>query len=726
LALVLLLVAAGVALGASIPRVVKGLLYKDTTSLVVVFVVLLVADPIVNHIAHLRAAKLSLRAGDALRNRAFAGLATTTPLRPGPHDRAQAVTRVGTDVDRVERGFELLLVGGVAGVLRIVAALYFLADISPAAALLMACIVPLFFIAQSRLSHHLVTADRRRHDFADVLTGRVDESVTANATARGIPVGTWFRRRFAHDAHHLDELSYEQMRLEARLHLATRVVALAGLAAVTTFGVSQSGSAGELLAAILYIELAVLGLESLPPTVRALQQAESGSVRLEPLLRASEDPAATVAASPMGEPSELRLTGPDGTEFVVPRGSWVCAVTSSGEDPAPWLGGLVSPLDGSVLADGEPVTRALATGRACVVTTSARCVDASVRQHLRAVDELLDDAGVDELLGALDIAHLGELPGGGLDAPLGPQGAKLSNGERHRVLLAMALAARPSLLVAGALRPFADPDRARAAIPALRSSGVTLVTTGERASLAEAADLVLFIATDRWHLGTHAELLMSQPDYVARWQQRDADLANLGALAGAGPLEREAVRDRMITERYEPGDTIYREGAPADRVVFVVSGQVELVVGAGTTQERRVTVVGPDNACGDLRLTPDERRAETARALDLVVVRTIGRAVWEAGMLGLLRTDDVERRVLAHVLRRGGADLPELAVAADGADGPAVDAAVRRLLTEGALRQMADGRIVIGASTRRAARSETAAGLLDELAAGPQPSDERA
>lgn len=190
---------------------------------------------------------------------------------------------------------------------------------------------------------------------------------------------------------------------------------------------------------------------------------------------------------------------------------------------------------------------------------------------------------------------------------------------------------------------------------------------------------------------------------------------DVGALKSAGPLEREALRTRMVTERYEPGDTIYREGAPADRMVFVVSGRVEVLGGAGGEAERRLAVIGPGNACGDLRLTPDERRAETARAIDLVVVRTIGRTVWEAGMGGILRSDPTERRVLATVLRRGSLTPDELIGHLPEIDEADTRAAIGSLLREGALRQQPTGELTIGAGQRRSVTSARAGSLLDSL-----------
>jgi len=308
-----------------------------------------------------------------------------------------------------------------------------------------------------------------------------------------------------------------------------------------------------------------------------------------------------------------------------------------------------------------------------------------------------------------------DLPDGGLDTALGVHGALLSIDERHRLLLAMAVAAEADVVVAGRLRPLSDPDVARTLVPQLRSPTTTVVTVVDTADLAQEADLVLFIDGPHWDLGSHHDLLMKLPSYVERWGRPTADIDELGVFADAGPLEREVLRSRMITERYEAGDLIYREGAPADRVVFIVSGQVEIVAAVGTGHERRLAVLGAGNACGDLRLTGDQRRAETARAMDVVVVRTIGLAVWEAGTNGLLRSDPTERRVLASVLRRGGLTADDIALQVPDTDRTAIDAAIAELLREGALRQQLSGQLVVGTTTRRAIRSAAVLDMLKQL-----------
>ncbi len=105
--------------------------------------------------------------------------------------------------------------------------------------------------------------------------------------------------------------------------------------------------------------------------------------------------------------------------------------------------------------------------------------------------------------------------------------------------------------------------------------------------------------------------------------------------------------------------------------------------------------------------------------MDVVVVRTIGLAVWEAGANGLLRTNPTERRVLATVMKRGGLDRDQLADELPGTDPAAVDAAIAELLREGALRQRVSGQLVVGTTTRRAIRSTAVLDMLSQFDSTP-------
>jgi hypothetical protein len=337
--------------------------------------------------------------------------------------------------------------------------------------------------------------------------------------------------------------------------------------------------------------------------------------------------------------------------------------------------------------------------------------NASISDHVRSSAADLTDAEIATLLESVGLAHLRDLPGG-LDEPLGPTGAALTPSERQRLSLAMALAARPRALLIGPLIALADADTAMPILATLRSADVGTVLIAVRSpEVAAVLDLMAFVTADDFAVGTHDQLLIDVADYSRIWGQRllgdEVDLSVLGL----GDTAQESLHARLVTERYTPGEVIYREGAVADRIVFVISGHVEVTTLDADGRPRRVAVLGPGNHCGDLRLTVGERRAESAHALDNCVVRTLSREAISAGMTGLLDRTATERRIVASILRTGPATTADLRDRLPDIPHPEVAKALALLVQDGAVRE-SDGQlsVVLTRGAKTGARD-----LLDRL-----------
>jgi CRP-like cAMP-binding protein len=192
-------------------------------------------------------------------------------------------------------------------------------------------------------------------------------------------------------------------------------------------------------------------------------------------------------------------------------------------------------------------------------------------------------------------------------------------------------------------------------------------------------------------------LLLVNSEYSRLWEKRlnagDVDLSFL-ELDG---VSESALAARLVTERFEAGDAIYRQGEPADRIVFIMSGRVEIMTETDGADRRRVAVIGQGNHCGDLRLTPGERRAESAYAMDTCIIRSLSREALSAGMAGLLDRSPTQRRVVTCL-------LPDLGEAA-------ITAALTELHDEGALR-LREG---IYSVVMRKSAKKGSADLLDRL-----------
>ena len=232
--------------------------------------------------------------------------------------------------------------------------------------------------------------------------------------------------------------------------------------------------------------------------------------------------------------------------------------------------------------------------------------------------------------------------------------------------------------------------------------------------VAESVDLIALLDHDKLFTGTHQELLVSLPAYSRMWEQRlsgaDVDLSVLGL----PPDDEAGIYTRLVTESYVAGDPVYREGAPADRILFIISGQAAVTVTDGEGEERRTAVLGPGNHCGDLSLTVGETRAESVWALTPLVVRALSREAISAGITGLLDRPASERRIVASILRKGPATEDELRQRLPEIDERTFESSLALLIKDGAVR---NSQGVLSAVQRRQVKSGAAA-ILDRLSEG--------
>jgi CRP-like cAMP-binding protein/ABC-type thiamine transport system ATPase subunit len=395
----------------------------------------------------------------------------------------------------------------------------------------------------------------------------------------------------------------------------------------------------------------------------------------------------------------VRLIGLVGTTRVDP--DYLCAL----------LSGDANPTEGMITLDGRDVRHDDVKSRIWSVPANSSSFNDSIAGVFRGVHPTISD---DEILSALNrfgLAHLSQLPTG-IDQPLGPGGEQLTRNERQRLALAIVLTTRPEFVTVGPLLGLADSDTGMPLLQVLKESVTTsAIVSINTADLAETTDAVLFVDSDGVHLGTHRELLMSSSNYAHHWAQRlageDVDLSVLGIPDG----DEQALLTRLVTESYSPGEVIYRQGDPADRIVFTIAGRVEILSTDAHGVEHRLAVLGPGNHCGDLRLAPGEERSETVRALDDVVVRSLSREAISAGVTGLLDRTVAERQVVAALLRNGPTPLSQLASFVPALQDDDIKQALTLLERDGAVTQE-NG--IIRAVQKRRGRSG-AADLLDRL-----------
>ena len=708
------------------PLLVEWILHHgewDTVA-IVGLLALVVLQLVVSYYAHIGAHRVANESAAGLRLRLFDRILASRMARQQGLDRSSIVSRPTEDVDQVQEAVETTLAAGLPGLIRVVQSLVLLTIIEVRAGVVMTIAAIGFVVLHRGIGRQLLRADRDRLQAASDVATLVDESITSSRVIDGLRLGRWQRGRFASRVTALEHRTHEQGIQVARLVVSAHTAGLVGLVAVTLFAVILGGeSLAGVAAAILYVESVVVGLEALPPWVRSLQLAVVSRHRIDMILQepdrvdrpdeaaAPARPGLVVRGLDVGSGARTDIAS---AELALPPGAVLGIVSRSPYPAAAFmatLAGDADPRAGQVTLDGQDVrSRAAAEGIAYVPIEAAG-FDVSPLDELRAAAPELTEAQAAELVRQVGLAHLlGD--GHGLEAPMGPAGGTLSVADRQLLNLATAVAGRPRLLLVGALLALIEADTALPMLAWLRQQGYRgLVLSVHDPAVAEAVDLIAFLDAGTAHVGTHRDLLVAVPSYAHLWERRLAGAeVDLGVL-GLGPEDEAGLYTRLVTESYAAGEPIYRQGATADRILFVISGQVAVTTTDADGDERRIAVLGPGNHCGDLRLTVGERRAESAWALTPCVVRSLSREAISAGLTGLLDRTPTERRIVASLLRAGPASAEGLRDRLPDVDRRLLDSSLAVLLRDGALRDQ-DGTLTV---VQRRSVKTGARELLDRL-----------
>jgi len=565
--------------------------------------------------------------------------------------------------------------------------------------------------------------DKARLDASSEVGALVDESITANATVTGLNLQDWMKSRFAERALRLHLATKIQKGEAVRLITAARFtgsVALVVIAAIAIQG--GSSEAGTIAAALLYVDAVVRGLEAMPPWLREVRLAVTSKRRIERITTSS--PRVSRPESVADGTAEANLILRDLSldsahqvmtgDLVIPRGELLAVVGGTDVSATGLLeviAGDANPHSGTVLLNGIDVRSPVVKRRLLLVTDSSPLMDASVRDHIRAADPSITDEAVEAVVDAVGIGHLRELDGGGLTAALGTQADRLSVHERFRLMLAMAVASSADVVALEEIPVLADPDTAAPIISALLArAGRTVLLQTANSEVAAKADRVLAGIDGTIVLGPHSEL-MAQPGYSQIWERQVGGGVDTRILETIPESQRDILRSRLITEHFAAGDTLFRKGSPADRIIYIVTGRVAIMASHRDGSERKLAEIGPGNFCGDVS-QPGARHAETVRAIDDTMVRTLSVESWSAGVLGILDSDPIQRRVVSTILR--GDHVTVHALVAELAEyGPAeVQSAIDELIATGQLRANEQG--LLGISARRRSLSGSSA-ILDRL-----------
>lgn len=103
-------------------------------------------------------------------------------------------------------------------------------------------------------------------------------------------------------------------------------------------------------------------------------------------------------------------------------------------------------------------------------------------------------------------------------------------------------------------------------------------------------------------------------------------LANSPLLANLPPEEMGRLVDCVEELAVPAGEAVFHQGDPGDALFIVVEGQAEVAVEAAEEAARRIALLGPGDAFGEMALLTGGRRTAAVRALEDLTLLRIGKA----------------------------------------------------------------------------------------------------
>ncbi|MCV2393974.1 thiol reductant ABC exporter subunit CydC [Actinotalea sp. M2MS4P-6] len=512
---------------------------------------------VLRYVERLVSHDVALRGMANLRVRLYERLASGSPAGMLALRRGDLLARVGADVDAVGdvvvRGLLPMAVAGVVGLGSAIAMGVFLptAGVALAACLLLAGVVaPWWAYRTARATERESAA--ARSDLAATTQTLLDGAGELTVAGRVAPALDELRAADARLARAVDRGAGPAAVAAALGPLATGIAMLAalvlGIPAVTAGGLDPVE-----LAVVVLTPLAVFEATSvLPGAAVSLLRSREAARRVVDLLDSSvQAPAATPAAPASGDATadvpagvavlraeDLACGWPDGPvlvrgldlELVPGRSTAIVGPSGLGKTTLLLtLAGLLEARAGHVLVDGRPVhvlDRAAAASRVALTTEDAHVFDTTVLENLRVAR---GDVTPDEATAVLRAVGLdGWLDGlpDGLDTVLGSDAARVSGGERRRLLVARTLlAAAPVLLLD---EPTEHVDAGGRALLAglldgtLAPGRAVVVVTHRLGGLDAADEVILLDATGTVRARGHHHALLhgehAEPAYAAAWR----------------------------------------------------------------------------------------------------------------------------------------------------------------------------------------------------------------
>ncbi len=648
------------------------------------FLGVVVAAAILRAIAVGLAINATSLSGRRLQDAVFERVHDTVLVESGALGRPSMLSRCTTYIDQVQEALLKAQTDGLLAVASLVLALALVLWIDVPIGTMLIGTVLIFEIIRRVVSSRWTALAHHRLDLKTALSETTDAAVSTVASVRAIHAEEHFRRRFRREAEEVRSWTIRLERFGEAFGLTAFAIGQLGvLIVIAVVGFLRSDlSIGEATAAVLYVRTVAEALTSLPTVLIRLTESAPYMRRLSRVLLTPtrrDQPTAPLAlpAQPKALHAEnLGYSEPDGAggfadvSFTATALRWAMLVGSVGsgsESVVAVAAGLERPGAGRVLLDDVDLATA-SIGDVCrhiaVLPARSTVLEATLAENLTV---LRPQATADEINAAVAAAGLtafvarypdgmNTLVGGRLN-PVGPQ-------DRARIGLARVLLSQAQVVLISDPTVGLDLEAGEEFWGAARRylDGRIVIASTTRLDLIDARDqLIVLERGGVVDVGTRAELLARPGVFTRLWQRMldgvdpTSDLGSIPGLAKLSPEVLAQLATRLVTERFEDGQTIIAAGQVADRVFIVVDGIVELFDG-----DRRIATMKAGNHFGDIESPGAAVTTFSAVAREATVLRSLHRLAVSGGAAGVLDRSPAERALYAHLARNGVSTSAEL------------------------------------------------------------------
>ncbi len=334
-----------------------------------------------------------------------------------------------------------------------------------------------------------------------------------------------------------------------------------------------------------------------------------------------------------------------GVSLVIPAGYSIAIVGPSGSGKSTLLSLIARLYDaqsGAILFDDQPITQctqASLRSQMSMVFQEAFLFSLSIGENIRLGKTDATEAEVEAAARAAAIHDwIVSLPDG-YATMVNELGARSLGWQRQRMAIARAIIRDPAILLLDEASSALDPVNESAINDTLRRLGQsrTVVNVTHRLASAQAADLIFVMNEGRVvEQGKHADLLALRGQYAELWEKQHGfhlnaeqqtmsvtpeRLKRIALFADVGLDTLSRLTTCFITEHYEAGQVVFRQGDLGDKFYIVVRGKVEVLLG----DEQRIGILEDGDIFGEIALLTDNPRNATVRAMDATVVIALPR-----------------------------------------------------------------------------------------------------